>query len=368
MIQLNGQEIDFKEDHKSNTSIVCNNSREKNNSLYVSASKNSIIPIPLSSQSNKSLESSLSSTSNLLPSSSSLLLDHSSSYSSRCDRSNSNNNSNLINSNGDKNIHAIIPSVTLNPHNDYHHHHNDHINSNSSINNQLSIHNDSSRNIELNGKRYTRLNILGKGGSSCVYRIISNDDGQVYAYKRIEVKDSDDIDTVFDNYANEILLLKKLRFNNNNDDNNDCAADNETEKDSNSNVDEVVNKIGKHKKSSSSLSSYTSSSSSILNMNRIIELIDYEICRSQHYIAMILEAGDIDLAKVLNQKSSSSSSSVANNQHHKSTHGNSSSSSIGSKDDKIQSLLDPFFARMVWRQMLEAVDHIHKHRIVHGKL
>jgi hypothetical protein len=22
---------------------------------------------------------------------------------------------------------------------------------------------------------------------------------------------------------------------------------------------------------------------------------------------------------------------------------------------------------MVWRQMLEAVDHIHKHRIVHGK-
>jgi hypothetical protein len=32
-----------------------------------------------------------------------------------------------------------------------------------------------------------------------------------------------------------------------------------------------------------------------------------------------------------------------------------------------QSLLDPFFARMVWREMLQAVDHIHAHRIVHGE-
>jgi hypothetical protein len=32
-----------------------------------------------------------------------------------------------------------------------------------------------------------------------------------------------------------------------------------------------------------------------------------------------------------------------------------------------QSLLDPFFARMVWREMLQAVDHIHAHRIVHGR-
>jgi hypothetical protein len=355
IIQLNGQEIDLKVDHKSNSSNLCNHS------TFVSAS-----------QSNQSSESSLLSTSKLLPSS---LSDHSSSYSSRSDRSFSNNNKNLINNNDENLNHAIIPSLTLNPHNKYHHH-NDHINSNSGIylqhhcNNQLSIHEDSSRNIELNGKKYTRLNILGKGGSSCVYRIISNDDGQVYAYKRIEVKDSDDIDTVFDNYANEILLLKKLRFDNNDDD--DDSADNETEKKSN-NVNEVGIEIGKHKNSSSSLSSYTpsSSSSSIFNVNRIIELIDYEICRSQHYIAMILEAGDIDLAKVLNQKSSSSSS-VANNQNNKITHGSSSnsssSSSFGSKDDKINSLLDPFFARMVWRQMLEAVDHIHKHRIVHGKM
>jgi hypothetical protein len=36
--------------------------------------------------------------------------------------------------------------------------------------------------------------------------------------------------------------------------------------------------------------------------SHIIELIDCEVRRDKHYIAMILEAGDIDLAKVLTQK------------------------------------------------------------------
>jgi hypothetical protein len=36
--------------------------------------------------------------------------------------------------------------------------------------------------------------------------------------------------------------------------------------------------------------------------SHIIELIDCEVRRDMHYIAMILEAGDIDLAKVLTQK------------------------------------------------------------------
>lgn len=62
----------------------------------------------------------------------------------------------------------------------------------------------------MNGRHYIRLNVLGKGGSSCVYRIIGADDGQVYAYKRVEVKDSEDTDAVFDSYANEIALLRRL--------------------------------------------------------------------------------------------------------------------------------------------------------------
>jgi hypothetical protein len=36
--------------------------------------------------------------------------------------------------------------------------------------------------------------------------------------------------------------------------------------------------------------------------SHIIELIDCEVRRDKNYIAMILEAGDIDLAKVLTQK------------------------------------------------------------------
>jgi hypothetical protein len=41
--------------------------------------------------------------------------------------------------------------------------------------------------LTINGKSYTRLNILGKGGSSCVYRVMSQSDFQLYAYKRVEV-------------------------------------------------------------------------------------------------------------------------------------------------------------------------------------
>jgi hypothetical protein len=69
---------------------------------------------------------------------------------------------------------------------------------------------DANRYVEMNGRHYLRLNVLGKGGSSCVYRIIGAEDGQVYAYKRVEVKDSEDVDAVFDSYANEIALLRKL--------------------------------------------------------------------------------------------------------------------------------------------------------------
>lgn len=74
----------------------------------------------------------------------------------------------------------------------------------------------------------------------------------------------------------------------------------------------------------------------------IIELVDYEINRDQMFVAMLLEPGDIDLAKVLGQKH------------------------VGGGSN--QPLLNPFFARMVWREMLEAVNHIHDNRIVHGDL
>jgi hypothetical protein len=191
---------------------------------------------------------------------------------------------------------------------------------------------DPARHIELNGRSFIRLNVLGKGGSSCVYRIIGAEDGQIYAYKRVEIRDTEDVDAVFDNYANEIALLRRLS----------SAA-----------------------QSTSSSSGSSSGIAAASHQSRIIELVDFEVRRDKNYIAMILEAGDIDLAKVLTQKNARNTSAAVST-----AHGGSSSTADGASvtaQGSPQSLLDPFFARMVWREMLEAVDHIHTHRIVHGE-
>ena len=141
--------------------------------------------------------------------------------------------------------------------------------------------------IMLNGRGYTRLGVLGKGGSSCVYRVLS-DDGNLYAYKYVDVRG--DSESVFENYTNEIELLRRLKG-----------------------------------------SPY------------IIELIDAEVNKDQMYIAMILEIGDVDLAKSLSQKQKVAAMSSS-------------------------TCLNPFYIRLVWQEMLEAVDHIHENRIVHGDL
>ena len=141
--------------------------------------------------------------------------------------------------------------------------------------------------IILNGRGYTRLGVLGKGGSSCVYRVLS-DDGNLYAYKYVDVRG--DSESVFENYTNEIELLRRLKG-----------------------------------------SPY------------IIELIDAEVNKDQMYIAMILEIGDVDLAKSLSEKQKLAAMNSS-------------------------TCLNPFYTRLVWQEMLEAVDHIHENRIVHGDL
>jgi hypothetical protein len=143
--------------------------------------------------------------------------------------------------------------------------------------------------ISVCGKRYVQTALMGKGGSSAVKRVISCDDGVIYALKVVEIKDNEDSDSVFDSYANEISLLQTLK----------------------------------------GTSPY------------IIDLVDSEISRQNLTVTMLLEAGDIDLAKLLNQKQKQSAPN----------------SSGG---------LDPIFSRMVWKEMLLAVHHIHEHRIVHG--
>ena len=141
--------------------------------------------------------------------------------------------------------------------------------------------------VLINGKAYTRLGVLGKGGSSCVYRVLS-EEGALYAYKRVEVRDNDDCDGVFESYINEINLLRRLK-----------------------------------------------------GSRHIIELIDAEVSRDENYIAMVMEMGDVDLAKNISQQQRSGGGATE---------------------------LNPFFVRMIWQEMLEAVNHIHENRIVHGDL
>jgi Protein kinase domain len=180
--------------------------------------------------------------------------------------------------------------------------------------------------LYLKGVRYTRLNVLGKGGSSCVYRVLSSHDSQLYAYKRVEVKgSSEDNEAVFDNYINEIELLKRLKGS----------------------------------------SPY------------IIDLVDAEVNKEEMYIAIVMEAGEVDLAKVLSQKQKNSNQNfpwhvpiqpqVAAVYDNPQGQAPLSSSSSSSSSCEGREPLSPFFVRMVWQEMLEAVDHIHRNRIVHGE-
>ena len=60
---------------------------------------------------------------------------------------------------------------------------------------------------QVNKKAYARLDLIGKGGSSRVYRVLNNAN-ELYAIKRVSL-DKTDTDTM-GGYMNEIALLKRL--------------------------------------------------------------------------------------------------------------------------------------------------------------
>jgi serine/threonine-protein kinase TTK/MPS1 len=64
---------------------------------------------------------------------------------------------------------------------------------------------------QVNKKVYVRLDMIGKGGSSRVYRVM-NTSSEIYAIKRVSL-DKTDADTM-GGYMNEIALLKRLDGNN----------------------------------------------------------------------------------------------------------------------------------------------------------
>ena len=67
------------------------------------------------------------------------------------------------------------------------------------------------RNLVVSKKAYARLDLIGKGGSSRVYRVMNNAN-EIYAIKRVSL-DKTDVETM-SGYMNEIALLKRLNGNN----------------------------------------------------------------------------------------------------------------------------------------------------------
>ena len=100
--------------------------------------------------------------------------------------------------------------------------------------------------MTLNKSQYLRLDVLGRGGSSKVFRVLS-DTGHIYALKRVRVPPKDG--KALESFANEITLLARLRGH-------PC----------------------------------------------IIQLVDSSVDRATGVVLMLMELGEIDLSKLLAQQ------------------------------------------------------------------
>ncbi|EHY53840.1 Serine/threonine-protein kinase mph1 [Exophiala dermatitidis] len=135
----------------------------------------------------------------------------------------------------------------------------------------------------LNGKTYRRLDCIGRGGSSRVFRIMA-ENYKIFALKRVNLEEADM--AAIAGYKGEIDLLKKLE-----------------------------------------------------NVDRVIRLYDYEINEEKGVLNVMMELGESDFNKMLNEQL---------------------------KADNAR--LDITFTRHYWKEMLECVQAVHEHDIVHSDL
>ncbi|RVX66345.1 hypothetical protein B0A52_09953 [Exophiala mesophila] len=149
--------------------------------------------------------------------------------------------------------------------------------SNAGSRNKKSVH------YVLNGKTYRRLDCIGRGGSSRVFRIMA-ENYKIFALKRVNLEDADM--AAIAGYKGEIDLLKKLE-----------------------------------------------------NVDRVIRLYDYDINEEKGILSVMMELGESDFNKMLNEQL---------------------------KNDG--SRLDITFTRHYWKEMLECVQAVHDYDIVHSDL
>lgn len=137
--------------------------------------------------------------------------------------------------------------------------------------------------ISVNGKLFTRMDCIGRGGSSKVYRVMA-ENYKVFALKRVTLEDQDE--AAIRGYKGEIDLLRRLE-----------------------------------------------------NVERVVRLFDWEVNEERHTLSVLMEMGESDLNRVLTLR-------------------------LNTED----AAFDVTFARYYWKEMLECVQAVHQHDIVHSDL
>ncbi|KAG9245964.1 kinase-like domain-containing protein [Calycina marina] len=137
--------------------------------------------------------------------------------------------------------------------------------------------------LKLNGKKYTRLDCIGRGGSSKVYRVMA-ENSKFFALKRVSFDDADESAVM--GFKGEIDLLRKLE-----------------------------------------------------GVDRVIRLYDWELNEEKGTLSVLMEMGELDMNTMLG---------------------------LRLKND--QAKFDPSFVRHYWKEMLECLQAIHEHDIVHSDL
>ena len=137
--------------------------------------------------------------------------------------------------------------------------------------------------ISVNGKLFTRMDCIGRGGSSKVYRVMA-ENYKVFALKRVTLEDQDE--NAIRGYKGEIDLLKKLE-----------------------------------------------------NVERVVRLFDWELNDERQTLSVLMEMGESDLNRVLTQRLNAD-----------------------------EAIFDVTFTRYFWKEMLECVQSVHRHDIVHSDL
>ncbi|KAK8056270.1 TTK protein kinase [Apiospora rasikravindrae] len=106
--------------------------------------------------------------------------------------------------------------------------------------------------MKVNGKYYTRIDSLGRGGSAKVYRVAA-DNGKMFALKRVSTENADPM--TIRGFKGEIDLLKKLN-----------------------------------------------------SVDRVISLIDWEMNEEKQALSLVMEMGELDFNSLLRQRYSSETS------------------------------------------------------------